>query len=222
MDMNIEVGRCYKTRDHRRVRILATNRKSPRNNRPIVGLVEFEREENVYMYSYEGRCCSNYVENAFDIVDLWKESTMSINRESIEAGKYYRTRDGEKVRITATDRKHPYYVVTGLFLQDDGTEELGTWTKEGNFSNNKNNAGKHHSDLVSLWYEPPVVNWAPLPVWAQYIAQNENGVWWWFPERPEILYDAWTRRNGGRIPEEYAPSYSGPWWESLVERPKVD
>ena len=152
---------------------------------------------------------------------------MRTNKISVTTGKYYRTRNNYKVRILTTDRKHNYPAV-GL-LDCKGVDELHSWSLEGRWFSS---TSENDLDLVCEWYEPPVIDWPAMPAWARYVAQNEDGSWWWFTQAPERVSDVVTHDNGGkiedergvltdgeRIPEKYAPIYSGPWEDSLVERP---
>ena len=140
---------------------------------------------------------------------------MSTNSIVIETGKYYRTRNNYKVRILTTERRHSYPAV-GL-LDCRGVDELHSWSLEGRwFSSTTEN----DLDLIKEWYDPPVVDWSAMPAWARWVAQDADGNWRWFacwPNRKHlpVLMD-YLYSN---IPPSYAPVYSGPWEDSLVERP---
>ena len=135
----------------------------------------------------------------------------------IEVGKYYRTRNNQKARVLATDRKYSAYPVVGL-LEQHSTEEVIVWTAEGKYSANNNN--ENTLDLVGTWFDPPTVNWATMPHWANWVAQNENGVWCWYEEEPKKLCREWiSHSNHGKIPEQFAPTNLAPWHYSLAERP---
>ena len=145
---------------------------------------------------------------------------------TIEVGKYYRTRNNQKVRILATDRVSPSRPIVGLikFDEDEEKERVYLWTESGHcHSDNVEN----NFDIVCEWYDPPVVDWSAMPAWARWVAQNEGGYWYWFSEKPEMVLDRTIYsdeegillKDGGRIPTEYTPAYSGPWEDSLVERP---
>ena len=144
---------------------------------------------------------------------------------SIEVGKYYRTRNRYQVRILATDRVSPTRPIVGLirFDEDEEKERVYLWTENGHcHSDNVEN----NFDIVKEWYDPPVVDWPAMPAWARWVAQNEDGYWYWLSEKPEMVLDRTiysdeegVLQNGGRIPTEYTPAYSGPWEDSLVERP---
>ena len=143
----------------------------------------------------------------------------------IEVGKFYRTRNDQKVRILATDRKGSGYEVVGLIDYGKG-EAWASWTKLGKYNINEKN---HTLDLVAPWIDPPVVNWAAMPAWAKWVAMDEDGVWSWFETKPWRVEETtkpspeWQRHGSwtfGMIPSAFAPTYCGPWQDSLVERPK--
>ena len=140
---------------------------------------------------------------------------MNNNNNDIEVGKCYRTRDGNKVRILVTNRRCENNMsVVGLIFTGF-IEEVGAWRSNGCFSYEN-----HPFDLISAWYDPPAVDWATLPAWARYAGQNKDKTWHWYQEQPKQLNAAWmSYNNSGTIPDSYAPVYSGPWWDSLVERP---
>ena len=144
---------------------------------------------------------------------------MTMNGEALAVNKYYRTKDGHKVRILATDKRcENNYPVVGLLTTRDHTdreiEETLAWGVTGNFSHES-----HPLDLISTWYDPPIVDWTTMPAWAKYAGQNKDGTWRWHATRPEGLYNEWMSYGGGTIPPEYVPTYFGPWQNSLVERP---
>lgn len=68
--------------------------------------------------------------------------------------------------------------------------------------------------------EKPVVDWAAMPAWANWVAMDEDGEWGWFKDSPRRCHSYWGGFYGHRIPNGYTPSFSGDWQDSLVERPK--
>ena len=72
----------------------------------------------------------------------------------------------------------------------------------------------------------PVVNWDAMPGWANAVAMDENGSWFWYEKKPcEIGTGCHSTPNEslmGKIPTEHAPKYAGtkPWNELIIERPK--
>lgn len=137
---------------------------------------------------------------------------MTDTKTTPRAGKFYRTRDGRKARIYATDGSGNYPVHGALLCPDGWMEE--TWQLDG-----RNYGGEEKSrDLISEWIERP--EWpAGMPAWAQWVAMDENGVWYWYqrsPQRDERGFNA--PENLGKIPPDYAPKWTGDWRESSCSR----
>lgn len=63
----------------------------------------------------------------------------------IEAGKFYRCRDGSKARVYATDGGGIYPIHGAHFV---GEWKAALWTKDGRFSHDRYN---YVADLVSEW-----------------------------------------------------------------------
>lgn len=69
----------------------------------------------------------------------------------------------------------------------------------------------------------PVVNWDAMPAWANWVAMDPSGTWFWYSTKPVKDGEAWEGESRlGAIPLEYAPKYAGtkPWHELIIERPK--
>lgn len=59
-------------------------------------------------------------------------------------------------------------------------------------------------------------DWFGSPEWANYMAMDYYGNWWWFENKPELGNHTWIE-NGGRS-EELGDL--GPYWrDSLEPRP---
>jgi len=71
----------------------------------------------------------------------------------------------------------------------------------------------------------PVVEWAALPAWAKWVAQDSDGRWFYFasPVAPWMTEIEWVdpRQVYARIPEGYEPKWEGDWKDSLVKRPEM-
>ena len=75
----------------------------------------------------------------------------------LEVGKTYLTRDGNKVRILATDIKNTSHPVAGALSFNNNEEGLLTWTKEGKFYKSSSEVNK--DDLISeysFWNDVPI------------------------------------------------------------------
>jgi hypothetical protein len=60
-------------------------------------------------------------------------------------------------------------------------------------------------------------NWSDSPSWANYLAQDANGAWWWYANKPIIWNenDVEWRPNGSSAPAKISMQWRG----SLEERP---
>ena len=77
------------------------------------------------------------------------------------------------------------------------------------------------------------MDWTALPKWANWIACDESGIWWWYSKRAQVSNKAWTFEPdatlgtgrsyegcyGAIIPPAYAPKWRGDWRESLTAVP---
>ncbi len=57
-------------------------------------------------------------------------------------------------------------------------------------------------------------DWKDAPEWANYLAMDENGAWWWYEMEPVFLENIWVR--GGE--DQDAKCHD--WQDSLEEKPK--
>lgn len=58
-------------------------------------------------------------------------------------------------------------------------------------------------------------DWKDAPEWANWLAQDLTGAWYWYERRPNLLTHAWDELTGGKIQSVDHPS----WSKSLEERP---
>lgn len=127
-------------------------------------------------------------------------------------GKWYRTRDGRKVRCVATDGEEgiPFvFVLPRLQVLRRGKN--GQLLPE-EFSN---------LDILGPWIDRPVVDWSAMPAWANWVAMDGNGDWFYYASKPNEGADGWYGEicYSCTIPSSYAPTFSGDWKDSLCERP---
>jgi hypothetical protein len=89
----------------------------------------------------------------------------------IEAGKFYRTRDGSKARIYATDGSEIHGAVNYCWVWI----QVG-WLKLGRYKGRSD----HDFDLVSEWSEPKLRQWTPdevpLGSWARRDSDGFRGL----------------------------------------------
>lgn len=131
----------------------------------------------------------------------------------IEAGKYYKTRAGNKARVYATDG-HGDFPAHGAVLIDGW--RLEKWTLDGKAIPR----GTYPTDLVSEWTDAVEMDWSVLPKWAMWIAMDASMYWYWYENQPIAQADSWDALawgTAGPIPNEYKPKWTGDWRDSLVE-----
>lgn len=59
-------------------------------------------------------------------------------------------------------------------------------------------------------------DWKDAPEWAKYLAQNEDGRWFWYEENPQLYFDLWWSNEGRKA---FAGDPLKGWGESKEERP---
>ncbi len=62
-------------------------------------------------------------------------------------------------------------------------------------------------------------DWKSAPKWAKWLAQDANGIWYWYEEQPQVLGNSSWFSSGGN--NEAAATPSSEWRESLEQRPEV-
>lgn len=133
----------------------------------------------------------------------------------IEPGKFYKTRDGRKVRIYATDGCDDW-PIHGATLINCGWQ-LCRWDSQGR--------AKVHTllsitaDIIGEWRDTPIVNWPAMPAWCTYVAMDKDGTWYAYIDMPNIELNGWANSDHCYfIPKEYHPIFTGNWKDSLAER----
>ena len=137
----------------------------------------------------------------------------------IEVGKLYVSRNGCLVKIYE--------------LNVNGTEVFGainiqknwqtcSWNKTGEFFND---GEESVNDIVAEYKEPLDFDWSVLPIWNNYIAKCNNGVWFGYCKKPIVTDYEWKVIGISippvYIPLEYAPKHNtDDWKDSLYQRPK--
>ena len=59
-------------------------------------------------------------------------------------------------------------------------------------------------------------SWDDAPDWANYLAMDVNGKWWWFEHEPALTIGSWLP-IGGRVQVAKGPMVD--YSETLEERP---
>ena len=144
---------------------------------------------------------------------------------TIEAGNVYKTRDGYKARVYATDGEvdgdnqqpiHGAYLLCGSWYST-------VWRGDGKQPLRENN----EFDLVAPWVDPPVVDWAKFPKFIVAIARTKDGEWQTFNSTPELREELGEWGNfgddffmsGSIWQERLRPKFTGDWRDSLAIRP---
>lgn len=72
-----------------------------------------------------------------------------------------------------------------------------------------------------------IINWDEAPEWATHCAQDANGLWAWFPQKPEVhpTESTWYHNYAlvGICTRNYkTTTVIGDWKDNLIERPKQE
>lgn len=64
-------------------------------------------------------------------------------------------------------------------------------------------------------------DWKDAPDWANWLAQDEDGSWWWFWDKPYLhpSYPGWSYDEGNF--KRAGHSAVGDWTNSLEARPET-
>jgi hypothetical protein len=61
--------------------------------------------------------------------------------------------------------------------------------------------------------------WKNAPDWAQWLAQDEDGEWWWYELEPkQACTDAWSEWEGLHR-AAFVPRHNAEWKDTLEARP---
>lgn len=192
--LKIEVGKFYRTRDGQKRRVICVD--SPRKYLPVVALDEFGF---LCAYTASGIYLSSKTESCLDLISPWIEAP--------NPGEGWRLLEG-KERPLATDE---------IWVDLDPR-----WD-----TNHKWHLSVETAEAVQkrgIFFRRrirPVVDWAAMPKWAQWVAQHQSGTWCWFDSKPKAHDSAWYQSvNGlfGGIPNDHSPTFTGSWKDSLVSR----
>lgn len=134
--------------------------------------------------------------------------------KQIEVGKLYRTRNGTKVRIYATDVEGDLPIHGAVYYPEYNHWSANSWREDG-----VDGDYLPDFDIIGEWMEPLDFDSDCLPAWAEWIALESYGKWQWHEDEPVIYDDIGTwvgEKSYGRIPEDYSPkNFKGHWKESL-------
>ena len=63
-------------------------------------------------------------------------------------------------------------------------------------------------------------NWNDAPEWAQWLAQDEDGDWYWYAEKPMLQNDMYMWSNDSQYSVAYNDEENENWQSTLEERSK--
>lgn len=62
-------------------------------------------------------------------------------------------------------------------------------------------------------------DWKDAPEWAQWVAQDEDGDWYWYENKPRLFDKHWMI-DGGKTEFKFFDIHTPDWRETLQERTK--
>lgn len=62
------------------------------------------------------------------------------------------------------------------------------------------------------------IEWNTVPKWANFVAMDDDGEWYWYERKPKWRYCFWENKNTGRYESAYSVPVDGS--TTLEERPK--
>lgn len=63
-------------------------------------------------------------------------------------------------------------------------------------------------------------DWKDAPEWAQWLAQDGNGDWYWYESAPFVISNSWMPQRDGNL-QRAEDLIEDDWRESLEQRPAV-
>lgn len=132
---------------------------------------------------------------------------------------YWRQRDGGKAKVAGVNE---HANVAAYATGWDSKQFTIAWYKDGRVSINR----PCNRDLIEPWVDRPEWPTWSVPPWINWIAQTVSGDWFGYSvkSKPEAVLKSglWLVNNPDTIyiPPAYAPTWTGDWTKSLIERPK--
>lgn len=126
----------------------------------------------------------------------------------------WRTRDGRKA-IVAAENPNAFESQRFLGWID---RSFCSWCVDGSWSTNVVDGP---ADLISPWTDPVPWDWSTTPPWINWIAMDDDGLWYLFDEEPTERVGYWDQEGSSshQIPKSHAPKWSGDWKLSKTMRP---
>jgi len=158
IEMNIEVGKAYRTRSGLKAVISSTHEGG---YYPFMGDVHgFENGATAWHSWMRNGTWRIKDTNELDLIAEWQEPEPELK---IEAGKFYKLRNGKKARVDATDYNGSFPIHGCLIPSMD----FLVWTDQGKRSELQRD---DQLDIIGPWIDPP----KPLEHWSNIYAEH-NG-----------------------------------------------
>lgn len=141
----------------------------------------------------------------------------------LEPGKFYKTRSGKKYICYAIHPLPEHLPVHGAIFLESGGVKIMSSTLNGKFFYDIVDS---QDDIVDIWIDKPVIDWAKESKWISAIAMDEDKKWFAFTGgRPSLSNARWVAASGEwigpfiEIPNEFAPPFTGDWKDSFCINP---
>ncbi len=128
----------------------------------------------------------------------------------IEAGKFYRTKRGDKAVIYTTNAKGDFCIHGAISNSVTGNDDVARWD-----TNGMHEWGE--SALVSEWHETPVAKFWPEFKWQ---AMDKSETWFAYTHKPEFVKGEWGISDGDcyALTKYQSPTFTGKPEDSLISR----
>jgi hypothetical protein len=139
---------------------------------------------------------------------------------NITPGKFYKTRNGLRVRIYATDAggERPIH---GAYLEEPRRWKPDSWRKNGEWC--FEGSTDLDPDIIGEWTTELQLNWADIPPWLNYVAMDADKMVYGYDRKPAVKGEVWYYPDCVHM-ALIPPPYCGPldgidWRDSLTVRP---
>ncbi len=222
--LTLEVGKCYKTRDGRKARVICAEATTTYLSRrqPIIALVANSSGTGETQETYGADGSYDTCQTSYDLLSLWQDLP--------EVGEGWRLLvDYKEVvlpgdSVMAVSRSSTYSPKSHWWSEGDFNGHAGKTLADA-----KAFADKEACDIYFRRRTTPLVDWSALPVWAKWACKDENGEWTVFSHKPVMEANEWLCYGSDhkcadadigviQLPTSHFPSFSGDWKLSLVAR----
>lgn len=130
---------------------------------------------------------------------------------TIEVGKCYKTKHGQKVEVVR------------FFKSENDDALIGIYTDVGGYVKGGWDLVDQASQNWTPWIDEPAIPWDSVPDWCQWWAVDSDGDQKFFSAEPVNVGLFWVRKTDKKgfviIPDTHRIPYVGDWRESLRQRP---